>query len=1805
MRIIGTIYWNDIKRLFSNFAIISTLVGLILLPCFYAWFTTWGYMDPYTRITNLPVAVVNDDRGAVEPTGQRLDIGAGVIAGMKEHPALDWKFVDKNEAMEGVKSGKYFGAFIIPSDFSQSILDLANVSKLKNPQHPYFDYYVNEKINDVTPQILRGAVDGIKDDLNQGIIKNLSQQLIIQMRLAAQKGQDKVGSIQGKALTLVTQASTLLGTLQKQINYTSKDLTKAQADIRSSQEALRRIENQISEVQKGLAQTNTLLSETRTNLVNFSSTASDRIGNAAAQSGVFSAEINNQIGKETGALLGIQGVVGNSLDMARSPLKSAQDILQKLQNINSSLLDLQFIKATLTNLQSVTSAADSAITSLQGTNANLGDTIVTLKKTTQTLNTRITATLNKVAQLSQKFNNTSIAQASDGLGSLQSATTLMSEQLNGLKRNATSAISFLDGLYNTNGLLITTLNSTAEQFGQTQHNIQTAATTLASVTSSFAIQQLQKILQTNADQISSFISDPAVFKTETLFSIRQYGAAMAPMFTTLASWIGAFMLVIIVRLEVGRRKTIPHTPRQGYIARLLLLMTIAATQGLVCTIGDLLIGIHVDSIPQFLFAGVWESIVFMSLIYMFATCFQLLGKAFILSLVIIQVPGSGGVYPVQMMPEIYQNLHPLLPFTYGIDMFRGAVAGDYHEGYWFAFGILLAYGLGAFIIGLIVRPTLLNLNILFDRKLAQTDFFIGEGRDRSLRHISLIEMVRVLASGTGYREQIIQKRDQFNKIYPRLIKLGFILVVVVPIIPLVLLFSVNAKLIMLVLWSVAVLVGFIFLIVVEYIHSNLNEQIALDDIKAASLKTALRDYQQTAGDYLTASNPMALSDAIATALRETDENTIEETEITKKKALKAAQKAAKRAAEDVINKEIAKTEEKAALQRDKFAESKTDSSSSSSSESAIAKNSAAKKSISVDKDKALSDADETPTTDFKELSAHILKKIDKNADKNVDKTADKDSHKDAHKDLEAEESTQEGPKKSILQGKLASHITTIKSNLKARRLTKNKSEDTISDSPESDSHIPSQEQPTWTVGPHYRPWMNAWILCWRDIKSWSTNTIGLIVVSGLIMVPALYAWFNIGGSWNLYENVKDLPVAVINEDKGFQSNFIPAGINVGNTLTDTLRREGLYKWEFVSPQEGMNGVKTGRYYGAVVIPPDFSADIMTLFSPHMKRPVLKFYINDKANPLTPKILEGGALNVKTNVNQIFIKDITSAALQLAFTLGRYLTTPNAIDSYQMLQKNISEQAQALGNLGTLTGSYGRVIESVQALLRTAPSVLPSPTVKQNVEAVRGKIKQGVDQERNAIKSASSIMGEAMNEVTQSFDGLSANLTEALNTLGSARTQALDGISSTASTMGSLGKQYESLGKQLKSSADSIPSIPIIGGPFNDLRNLLLTQSKNAESTGKNLIKMQTTLNQSLTTLKQNGADIAQTLRKIKAQIIKSKDQLVQFNNSSSAIFEKQMDQIQNLMSGLGTQAVSIAGGVDTAIIKVNTASKNVSEQLNIVSSTLNKIRGSLMATSKEIQDFATKFGDALKTGNIEKIRSILELNPEELTNLVTIPIVYKEHVVFPVKPFGSAISSFYTSLALWLGALLVAVLIATTYSENKKRGLRNLKPHQLYWGRQLAITVIVLLQALLLVAGCMWYLRVQVLHPWLLLLLGVVAAIVFSTMTYVCTLVFGYVGELFIEIFLIVQITAAGGTYPTQLMPPFFGMIQPYLPVTYMIRAMRSCVAGIYNNDYWIQLGYLCCFFVASMVVVLILRRPLEGFKRWVKRSFDKTGLIA
>ena len=210
--------------------------------------------------------------------------------------------------------------------------------------------------------------------------------------------------------------------------------------------------------------------------------------------------------------------------------------------------------------------------------------------------------------------------------------------------------------------------------------------------------------------------------------------------------------------------------------------------------------------------------------------------------------------------------------------------------------------------------------------------------------------------------------------------------------------------------------------------------------------------------------------------------------------------------------------------------------------------------------------------------------------------------------------------------------------------------------------------------------------------------------------------------------------------------------------------------------------------------------------------------------------------------------------------------------------------------------------------------------------------------------------------------------------------------------------------------------------------------------------------------------------------------------------------------------------------------------------------------------------------------------------------------VYEAVNYGTAVSPFYTTLALWVGGLLLTALIKV--APQKKGFLSDAKEYQLYFGRYLLFFVMGQIQAVITVVGDLYLLKIQCLHPGLFMVAASLTSFTFTLLIYTLTLSFGDIGKAFAVVMVVLQIAGSSGTFPIELLPDFFQKIYLYFPFPYAINAMREAVSGTYQNDFGIYLLWLMVFVIGSLLLGLVIRKPFINLNHFMHKRMHDTEMM-
>jgi YhgE/Pip C-terminal domain len=269
--------------------------------------------------------------------------------------------------------------------------------------------------------------------------------------------------------------------------------------------------------------------------------------------------------------------------------------------------------------------------------------------------------------------------------------------------------------------------------------------------------------------------------------------------------------------------------------------------------------------------------------------------------------------------------------------------------------------------------------------------------------------------------------------------------------------------------------------------------------------------------------------------------------------------------------------------------------------------------------------------------------------------------------------------------------------------------------------------------------------------------------------------------------------------------------------------------------------------------------------------------------------------------------------------------------------------------------------------------------------------------------------------------------------------------------------------------------------------------------------------------------------------------------------------------------------------------KRIQEKGQITVDELNEVKAKLPGIQNDIHTLTTKIKDFEATGDIGDMEKILQRDANKEGDFFSTPVVLNTHKVFSVGSYGAAMTPFYSTLSLWVGALLLSALLST----KAKNTDINFSPKEEFWGKYLVFLTFGLIQGFVVCLGDIAVLGVRPKEPVLFVLLGMFYSGVFVMIVYSLVALFGNVGKAIAVVFMVVQLAGSGGTFPIEILPTFFQRVYALLPFTYAISAMREAVAGVMYDTLIKDLAVLSGYFLAFMMFGL-------KTKKWVNMVSDK-----
>lgn len=700
----------------------------------------------------------------------------------------------------------------------------------------------------------------------------------------------------------------------------------------------------------------------------------------------------------------------------------------------------------------------------------------------------------------------------------------------------------------------------------------------------------------------------------------------------------------------------------------------------------------------------------------------------------------------------------------------------------------------------------------------------------------------------------------------------------------------------------------------------------------------------------------------------------------------------------------------------------------------------------------------------------------------------------------------------------------------------------------------------------------------RDIKKIFRNSMAIILAIGLAILPSLYAWFNIYANWDPYGSTGNMQVAVINNDEGAVIKTFT--VNVGSQIETNLKANDLIDWQFVSKEEGINGVKAGKYYAAIEIPSGFSNSLTSIMSSEFKQPQIVYYANEKKNAIATKITDKVVQTVQTEVNESFITTIVNLMNQVfGFVLDENDISGGAI--FNKISNEINETKASVADLNNSIGTFSDISE----LLKQLGSSMSSEKISNLLNSTNDVINDTSDVVKITQTSVSGVVdniGTLLSGVTSSLD----NAAEIVENF-SPDQNSIEVLKTAAQTCTNMATVLDTVCTMLNQLNQSLPN------PITAIDDLVKTLTENAVVLRDLGVKLNAAADGAY---EGTLSDIAASIREVSASL---KASMNDYNNTVKPQAEK---MVSNLLSTLDS-ASKMIGLLDDDVPTVDTLIKTLNASLDSGVGLFGSLQSMLKNFENELDNLSEKIDTLSNSEEFNTFLNVMSENADKLGEFIACPVQVETDKIYGIDNYGSAMAPFYSTLAIWVGAVILIAIINTNVKHKKELGAP-VKPYQEYFGRGLLFIAFAIVQALIVCLGDLYFLGIQCYHPVKFLFAGCFAAVVYAMLIYSLAYTFGDIGKAAVVVLLVIQIGGSGGTFPIDVTPKFFQAINPYLPYTFVINAMRECVCGTYGGDYWLDLLKLSAYILIALLIGLVLKIPFRKPIRFFNKKIEETDVF-
>lgn len=733
---------------------------------------------------------------------------------------------------------------------------------------------------------------------------------------------------------------------------------------------------------------------------------------------------------------------------------------------------------------------------------------------------------------------------------------------------------------------------------------------------------------------------------------------------------------------------------------------------------------------------------------------------------------------------------------------------------------------------------------------------------------------------------------------------------------------------------------------------------------------------------------------------------------------------------------------------------------------------------------------------------------------------------------------------------------------------------------------------------------NIWKIFTGDLKKLVKQPFALVIIIGLCVIPSLYAWFNIFANWDPYANTGGIPVAVVSLDKDYTRKD-GSVVNMGESVLESLHSNTSVKWIFLdTEEEAREGVEAGKYYAAIVITDKFTYSMYNVFSDDFENPSLIYYQNQKSNAIATKITDTVAGTLQNTINETFIK----VAATTIFEEGNSVSDQMQGDSY------VEEFCADLEELNDNLKEYSAMIDTFRAGNDRLEAAITHvnyeiPIMQKKLDATTASLNQSsqnLSSTRDTLSNFSTNVDTSMSTIQTSLEDMKKILDQSKLADDTAQmTKDLNKVARDTNTLnGQVNNLLAALIEQRVQGSVSGGDASTGSGSGNTAATDAAIEALKAMQ--KELDMMNTVIGSVLESTDEQAAEKAKVnvnnaMNSLKNVIDSCENSVSNMQGIYKNNLVPQMQKVLTNMSDSLNQVTTLVNTLSNTVQNIGVVMEGVGDAVDGTSESLGQIQGVVDGISQKLTDLTEQLEGASEEEMMDILVRFLGGDPDSLGAYFASPVTMETIAMYPVATYGSAMTPFYSTLAIWVGSTILVALVKVKASP---KNLENVQSYQLYFGRYLLFLLLAQIQAAIIVAGDLWLLKVNIVEPGLFFLAASFTATAFSLLIYSLTLAFGDVGKAVCVIVMVLQIAGSSGTFPIELLPDIYQKIYIFFPFPYAITAMREALAGMYGTAYMAALAKLILFMLEGLLIGLVIRIPFVKLNHFVEERMEDTELM-